>query len=68
MKLGKQWKNILMDPFDIIILKVWPWDHNIIGEGLSFFKGGSIYLLDFNSIGNILVDFLSFFNQGNNEV
>jgi hypothetical protein len=57
-----------MDPLNIIIPKVWPWDHNTIGEGLSFLKGGNTYLLDFNSIANILIKFVSFFNQGNNEV
>jgi hypothetical protein len=56
-----------MDTF-IIIPKVWPCDHNTITEGLSFSNGENIYLLDFNFIANILVQFLSFFNQGNNEV
>jgi hypothetical protein len=35
--------------------KIWPWDHNIIGEGLSLSKRENIYLLDFTSIANILV-------------
>jgi len=37
-----------------MVPKVWPYNHNIIGEGLSFSKKENIYLFDFNSIANLI--------------
>jgi hypothetical protein len=51
-----------------MVLKVWPYDNNIIEGGFSLSKGENIYLFDFNSMGDTLIIFLKKFNERNNEI
>ncbi len=46
LKLNNLWyyNPWLTDAVNIIIPKVWPLDHNTIGEGLSLFEGENAYL------------------------